>query len=652
MAESGHISIHAENILPIIKRWLYSEKDIFLRELVSNAADALTKLHKLSLVGEAKDIPVAKISVAIDEEAKTLTITDTGLGMTADEVKKYINQVAFSGLSDFVEKYKDKDDSNQVIGHFGLGFYSSFMIATKVEIDTLSFRDGSKPVRWSCDGSTEFVLSDSERKEVGTSIIIHVDEESKEMLNKQKISGLLNKYCAFIRYPISMDGEDINEPTPLWTKNASSLKDEDYLEFFRKNFPGNPDPLFWIHLNLDYPFALKGILYFPKIQHELDASQGEVKLFCNQVYVADNSKELIPEFLTLLKGAIDCPDLPLNVSRSYLQTDPTVMKISEHITKKVADKLAGMAKTDRENYEKYWGDIHPFVKFGMMRDKKFYDRMIPHLIYKSSKGGYTELGKYLENNKDKTEEKTILYASDETAQASFLTMFKEQDIECVIADTQIDAHLIPQIEMHSAGEFKFVRVDSNLSDQLIDETKSEIVDKEDKTISDKVKAVFEKFSTAAGMQIRVESFKTNRIPAILIEDENMRRMKEFSSMSGIAAFDAQLNGGQTLVLNEKNPAIKNILSLSGTKGKEQQVELMVAQINDLAQLQQGNFTPELMQSFIDRSSTLLGAIGNDAPLENVAPVAVGASVNEADSSKKETASSPKSKKEPAPTVEG
>jgi len=614
MAETGHISIHAENILPIIKRWLYSDKDIFLRELVSNAADALTKLHKLSLVGEAKNIPEAKITVKIDSDAKTLTISDSGLGMTEDEIKKYINQVAFSGLTDFVEKYKDKDDSSQVIGHFGLGFYSSFMVAAKVEIDTLSFKEGAKPARWSCDGSTEFVIGESDRKEVGTSIILHIDEESKEMLNEQKISALLDKYCAFIKFPIELDGKGVNDPSPLWTKNASTLKDEDYLEFFRKLFPGNPDPLFWIHLNLDYPFALKGVLYFPKLKHELDASQGEVKLFCNQVFVADNSKELIPEFLTLLKGVIDCPDLPLNVSRSYLQTDPTVVKTSEHITKKVADKLAGLAKTDRENYEKYWDSIHPFVKFGMMRDKKFYDRMIPYLIFKSSKGGYTDLATYRENNKDQTDEKTILYASDETAQASFLTMLKEQDVEAIIADSQIDGHFIPQIEMQSAGEYKFVRVDSDVSKHLLDDSSADIVDQDNKSLGDKVKDVFSKMLKKDGLEVRVEQFKSERVPAMLLEEENMRRMKEYSQFSGLAAFEAQLNAGQTLVLNKNNPAIKNILSMSESGLNDDKVKLMVEQVYDIAWLQQGKFTPEMMQAFIDRTSMLLGTIGNDNPV--------------------------------------
>jgi molecular chaperone HtpG len=611
MSESGHISIHAENILPIIKRWLYSEKDIFLRELVSNAADALTKLHKLSLVGEAKDIAKPKITVDVNSEARTLTITDTGLGMTAEEIKKYINQVAFSGLTDFVEKYKDKDDANQVIGHFGLGFYSSFMIADKVEIDTLSYKPGSEAVRWSCDGSTEFELNPSERKEVGTSIIIHVSEESNEMLNEQKIDSLLHKYCAFIRYPIEMGGKTVNEPSPLWTKNASTLKDEDYIAFFHKMFPGNPDPLFWIHLNLDYPFNLSGVLYFPKLQHELDASQGEVKLFCNQVYVADNSKELIPEYLTLLKGVIDCPDLPLNVSRSYLQTDPTVKKISEHITKKVADKLSGLAKTDRENYEKYWEDIHPFVKFGMMRDQKFFDRLIPHLIYKTTAGGYTDLPTYREKNGEKLEDKTVLYATDVTMQAGFINMLKEQGIDALVADTRVDSHFLPYVEMNSKGDYKFVRVDADVSKQLLEtESASSIVDpKDNKTATEKIKSVFESLLKRDNLSFRVENFKSANIPAMIVEDESMRRMKDFSQISGLAAFEGQLKSEQTLILNEKNPAIQNILGMSRSFGKEDDLKLLVDQVHDLAWLQQGRFTPEMMQAFIDRSSQILGKVG-------------------------------------------
>ena len=609
--ESGHISIHADNILPIIKRWLYSEKEIFLRELVSNAADALTKLHKLSLVGEADNVAEAKITITIDETANTLTITDTGIGLNEDEVKKYINQVAYSGLNDFVAKYKDKDDSSQVIGHFGLGFYSAFMVADKVEIDSLSYRPGEKAIRWSCDGSTEYKLDASERKEVGTSIILHINDDSKDMLNEERIKGLINKFCAFIRFPISFKDETVNDPTPLWTRSASELKDEDYLEFFRKMFPMQPEPLFWIHLNVDYPFNLKGILFFPKLQHELDASSGEVKLYCNQVYVADNTKELIPEFLTLLKGVIDCPDLPLNVSRSYLQTDPTVKKISEHITKKVADKLTGLAKTDRESYEKFWDDIAPFVKYGMMRDEKFNDKLADHLIFKTSKGEYKNLEEIQASLPEGSSKETLYYASDETAQASFIHMLEDEGVPVIVASTMIDAHFMPFLEMKNAGKLKFYRVDSQLAQQLVGQTASEIIDPSDnKTQSQRLEDVFKKvLGSDDKIKIRVEALKSETTPAVILEDEQMRRMKEMSH--GLAAFTSQLNSETTLLVNKSSKAVKNLLTLSKAFNRDAEVELVAKQIYDLACLQQGKFTPEMMKGFIERSSELLAKVGAD-----------------------------------------
>ena len=616
--ERGQISIHAENILPIIKRWLYSEKEIFIRELVSNAADAILKLQKLALIGEtSKEIPDAQITVAIekDEGGKgRLIITDTGLGMTADEIKKYINQVAFSGLSDFLEKYKDKDDSQQVIGHFGLGFYSAFMVASKVEIDTLSFRDGATAAHWSSEGSTEFVLSPSNRQTIGTSIILHIADDSPEMLEEETVRQLLERYCQFIRYPIKLAGEVVNEPTPLWTKNPTELTDKDYVDFFHKLFPMSPDPLFWIHLNVDYPFNLKGVLYFPKLKHELDASQGEVKLYCNQVYVADNTKELIPEFLTLLKGVVDCPDLPLNVSRSYLQSDPTVRKISEHITKKVADKLTGMAKTDRENYEKFWDDIHPFIKFGMLRDHKFFERMQEHLIFKTSAGGHVTLADYAERNKGKLDDGTVLYCSDPAAQAAYLGMLKDHGMEAVIADTMIDTHFIPYFEMQTGRKWKFKRVDADLAAHLIESTESSVViDANDqKTAAEKVEKIFRDHLAATKVKIRVETLKSEKIPAMLMVDEQVRRMKDMAKgggMGGLNMFGGESGAEQTLVVNAKSPAVKNLVKLSMSFNRDEEVKMMVDQIYDLAWLQQGEFTGDTMQAFIDRSTKILGRLG-------------------------------------------
>lgn len=610
MTEAGHISIHAENILPIIKRWLYSEKDIFLRELVSNAADAILKLSKLALIGEARcEVPEAAITVAVDKDKGTLTISDTGLGMTADEIKKYINQVAFSGVTDFLEKYKDKDDSQQVIGHFGLGFYSAFMVASKVEIDTLSYQEGSTAARWSCDGTTAFELKAGERTTIGTDIILHIAEDSRDMLDEDHVKGLLERYCQFIRFPIKVAGETVNDPAPLWTKSPAGLTDQDYLDFFRKLFPTAPDPLFWIHLNVDHPFNLRGILYFPKLAHELDASQGEVKLYCNQVYVADNTKELIPEFLTLLKGVVDCPDLPLNVSRSYLQSDPTVRKISEHITKKVADKLSGMAKTDKENYEKFWDDIHPFVKFGMLRDHKFFERMKDHIIWKSTKGGHTTLADYKERMAGKLDDDgTVLYCSDPAAQAAYLRMLEEHGMEAVVADTMIDTHFIPYFEMQTGRAFKFKRVDADLSKHLIDtaggfELAAEEIAKE-----------FRAHLEATGVKIRVEAFKSDKVPAMLLVDENARRMKDMSRSGAMASFLSEMPTERTLVVNQSNPAVKNLLRLHSDVEKK----LLVNQIHDLAWLQQGELTADMMRAFVDRASAIMGRLGgtNDAGRTN------------------------------------
>lgn len=613
MTETGHISIHTENILPIIKKWLYAEKEVFLRELVANATDALTKLRKLSLVGEAsQDIPEAKINVVIDKDAKTLTVTDTGLGMTADEIRKYINQVAFSGIKDFVEKYQDKDDAHQIIGHFGLGFYSSFMVASKVEIDTLSYKTGAEAAHWSCDGSTQFELSPSKRREIGTSITLHISDDSTEMLDEGTIRSILNKYCAFTKFPIELSGKVVNDPQPIWSKSPSQLTEKDYIDFFHKLFPMSPDPLFWIHLNVDHPFKLSGILYFPKLKHELDASQGEVKLYCNQVYVADNAKELIPEFLTLLKGAVDCPDLPLNVSRSALQKDPQAQLISQHIVKKVADKLTGMAKNEDEAFKKFWPDIAPFVKYGMMREHKFAERMLDHVIFKTTEGGFTNLPAYLERTKGKLDDK-IVYASDEAAHASYLKMFKDHGLEAVIADTMIDQHFLPFLEMESQRKFKFQRIDADIAKHLVDDkAASNIVDpKDNKNVVEKIQDLFKKHLSRTKVKVRIESLKSN-VPAVLLFDEGLRRIKEMSRMNPYASEqDAQLDE-HTLVVNQNSSAVKGLLQLANSPLRDAEAQMMVDQIYDLAYLQQGRFSPEEMQRFIDRSSTLLSRVG-DAP---------------------------------------
>ncbi len=610
--ESGHISIHAENILPIIKKWLYSEKEIFLRELVSNAADAILKLQKLALIGDVKaEVPEAEIKLEIDVEGKRLIITDTGLGMTADEIKKYINQVAFSGLSDFMEKYKDKGDADQVIGHFGLGFYSAFMVAHKVEIDTLSYQEGAEAAHWVSEGTTQYTLDKSERKTIGTSIILHISDDSPEMLVESTVRHLVHRYCAYIRFPVKLGTEVLNDTRPIWTRSPAELEDKDYVDFFHNLFPGSPDPLFWVHLNVDHPFKMKGVLFFPKLREDFGPTQGEVKLYCNQVYVADNTKELIPEFLTLLKGVIDCPDLPLNVSRSYLQNDPMVRRISEHITKKVADKLSGMAKTDAADYEKFWDDIQPFVKFGMMRDHKFFERMKDHLLFKSSLGGHVSLEKYQERMKDKVEDGTVLYCNDANAQAAYLRMLKEHGMEAVIADTMIDLHFVPYYEMHTGRKWKFKRVDSDLVSHLVDDQKSDIIlDSKDKqTNSEKIDKIFRDHLDRVKVKIRVEALKSDKLPAVLIFDEQQRRMKEMSKSGGMSHLLDKFPDDHTIVVNSSSPAIKNLVNLSTAFNREEEVKLMVNQIYDLAWLQQGEFTAEMMQTFIDRSAAILGRLG-------------------------------------------
>jgi molecular chaperone HtpG len=605
-AEQGQISIHTDNILPIIKKWLYAEKEIFIRELVANASDAITKLQKLQLNGEVSDTPEPKISVAVDKKNGIVTVSDTGLGMTADEVRKYINQIAFSGVKEFVEKYQGKDEQSQIIGHFGLGFYSAFMVATTVEIESLSYREGAEPVHWSCTGDVHYTMSPGKRKEVGTSIVLHIADDSKEMLEESTIRSLLDRYCAFIRYPIEIDGKVVNDPQPIWTKSPSTLKDEDYKEFFRKLFPTSADPLFWIHLNLDYPFNLRGVLYFPKFNHEFDAAEGQVKLYCNQVFVADNAKELIPEHFTVLKGVIDCPDLPLNVSRSYLQTDPTVRKIAEHVTKKVADKFSGMAKTERSDYEKFWQDIAPFVKYCMMRDNKFAERMQEHVIFKSITGAFTTVDEYLERMQEKTDKK-VIYVSDETAQSAYVKMFKDHDLEAVIADSNIDKHFLPFYEMTSAKKYQFQRIDADISKHLVDdEHESKIVDPNDqRTASEKISGLFERFLKLDKLKFKVSPLKAASIPAMLVQSESDRRLKEMAKFMPFGDLSGLQKGEQTLMINSNCPAVKQLMTLAQTPGRDDDVKLIIEQIYDLAHLQQGGFNPEGMQQFIDRSVKLL-----------------------------------------------
>ena len=619
----GNISVDSENLFPIIKKWLYSDKDIFLRELVSNGCDAVTKLKKLASIGEAQidENEKFKVTVSIFKDAKKLVISDNGIGMTAEEIDKYINQIAFSGASDFLSKYKEEDDKgSQIIGHFGLGFYSAFMVADSVEIDSLSYQDGAKAAKWTCDGSMEFDLTDGDRTERGTTITLNIAEDSEEFLEESTIRQILHKYCAFLPIEIYVEvpedkhedhcdcGHDhdheheddtpsepkpINNTTPLWMKKPSECTDEEYKEFYRNVFMDFNEPLFWIHLNVDYPFNLKGILYFPKINHEFAGQEGQIKLYNNQVFVADNVKEVIPEFLMLLKGVIDCPDLPLNVSRSFLQNDGYVKKISSHITKKVADKLTSIYNNERENYEKYWDYINIFIKYGCLRDEKFYEKVKDVIIYKDIDGKYLTLDEYL----DGKEEKDVYYVSDPQTQSQYINMFKNQGLNAVVLPSMMDTHFISLVEMKQTG-VKFKRIDSAIND-ISDNT-----EKDDSTKEQEEKLI-EKFKNEIKddtLKIEVQSLKDDSIPAVILLGEQSRRMQEMYK-----AYDQQMAGMAdmfhdefTLVLNSNNSLIKKIDTLN-----DEDANLVIDHVYDLAKISHSPLPAEQMTKFIERSNKLL-----------------------------------------------
>jgi len=619
----GNISVDSENLFPIIKKWLYSDKDIFLRELVSNGCDAVTKLKKLASIGEAQidENEKFKVTVSIFNDAKKLVISDNGIGMTAEEIDKYINQIAFSGASDFLSKYKEEDDKgSQIIGHFGLGFYSAFMVADSVEIDSLSYQDGAKAAKWICDGSMEFDLTDGDRTERGTTITLNIAEDSKEFLEESTIRQILHKYCAFLPIEIYVEvpedkhedhcdcGHDhdheheddtpsepkpINNTTPLWMKKPSECTDEEYKEFYRNVFMDFNEPLFWIHLNVDYPFNLKGILYFPKINHEFAGQEGQIKLYNNQVFVADNVKEVIPEFLMLLKGVIDCPDLPLNVSRSFLQNDGYVKKISSHITKKVADKLASIYNNERENYEKYWDYINIFIKYGCLRDEKFYEKVKDVIIYKDIDGKYLTLDEYL----DGKEEKDVYYVSDPQTQSQYINMFKNQGLNAVVLPSMMDTHFISLVEMKQTG-VKFKRIDSAIND-ISDNT-----EKDDSTKEQEEKLI-EKFKNEIKddtLKIEVQSLKDDSIPAVILLGEQSRRMQEMYKAYGqqMAGMADMFHDEFTLVLNSNNSLIKKIDTLN-----DEDANLVIDHVYDLAKISHSPLPAEQMTKFIERSNKLL-----------------------------------------------
>lgn len=596
----GKISVHTDNLLPIIKKWLYSDSDIFLRELISNAQDAIMKLKKLNSLGEANIDDKFEIKVELDKEQSIITISDNGIGMTEDEVEKYINQVAFSGAEEFVKKYEnEKDEKSQIIGHFGLGFYSAFMAASEVEIDTLSYIEGSKAVHWISSGGTDYEISESEKTDRGTTITLHICEDSKEFLEFFKLREILNKYCSFLPIEIYLTDKSktedkeispINDTNPLWLKNPSDCTEDEYKEFYHKVFFDMNDPLFWIHLNVDFPFNLKGILYFPKLNHEFQTIEGQIKLYNNQVYIADNIKEVIPEYLMLLKGVIDCPDLPLNVSRSFLQNDGYVAKVSNHIIKKVADKLNSIYKTDKENFEKYWDDINPFIKYGCMRDDKFYDRVKDIILFKKLDDSYISLKELTE-----AEQKEVFYVTDKEAQNQYITLLKEENIDPVLLNNMIDNHFSSFLE-YKISDISFKRVDSYVSENLKDNTE------DNEELDKNIKTLFEKY--APGAQISVERLKSERISAMYVLSEEARRMEEMQKLYGGINIPNMPKPEETLIINSNNELVKNVLNLEDGKVKD----IICANVIDMAKLSHNTLNGDEKTAFLQRNIDIMNLL--------------------------------------------
>jgi molecular chaperone HtpG len=627
MQEKGTISIHTENIFPIIKKFLYSDNEIFLRELVSNAVDATQKIKRLSSLGQyTGELGELRVEVSFDEKKKTITISDNGLGMTAEEIKKYINQIAFSGAAEFVEKFKDAKDANEIIGKFGLGFYSAFMVADQVEIQTLSYQDGSEPARWICDGSTEFEITEGNRTERGATIILHVNKESKEFLSKHKLQEILDKYCKFLPVPIKFgttteqesDGEDadgkpkyksvevdniINNTTPIWTKAPADLKDEDYLAFYKELYPFSEDPLFWIHLNVDYPFNLTGVLYFPKLKNDFEVQRNKIKLFSRQVFITDEVKDIVPEFLMLLHGVIDSPDIPLNVSRSFLQADSNVKKINSYITKKVADKLGDLFKKDRKSFEEKWSDIGIFVKYGMISEEKFYDKAKDYALLTNTKKEHYTLNEYREKvnplQTDKNESVVYLYTSDPEKQDSFIQSANKRSYDVLVLNTPIDNHFVNHMEQ-KLEKTVIKRVDADVTDKLIqkDEILEHILTEEQ---TGKVKSIFEKAINKSTMRAEVQALSPDDLPVIVTMDEFMRRMKDMAQVSGGMNFYGSMPDSYNVAINGNHKLIERILN---TESEEEQTKL-AKQVFDLALLSQGMLTGAELTEFVNRSVQLI-----------------------------------------------
>lgn len=599
--EKGTISINTENIFPIIKKFLYSDHEIFLRELVSNAVDATQKLKRLSSMGEyTGEMGEAKVTVRVNEKLKTITVSDHGIGMTDEEIKKYINQIAFSGATEFLEKYKDAGEDKQIIGHFGLGFYSAFMVADRVDIVTKSYQEGAEPVKWTCDGSTEFELSPAVKKEVGTEVVLHVNKDSKEFLEKGRLQGILDKYCKFLPVEIEFDDKVMNNPSPIWTKSPSDLTDEEYLAFYKELYPFAEDPLFWIHLNVDHPFNLTGVLYFPKIKQELEPTRNKIQLYSRQVFITDEVKDVVPEFLMLLHGIIDSPDIPLNVSRSYLQSDSNVKKINAHITKKVADKLGELFKKDRAAYEEKFGSIGLFVKYGMITEDKFYNKATDFVLLKNVEGKYFTLDEYKEQiapqQTDKDGNVVYLYTTDPGKQDTFIRSARKKSFDVLVLDGPLDSHFINMMEQ-KLEKTNLKRVDADTVDKLIDKD-----EKLDSVLSEKetetVKGVFEKAIDNASMMVTVESLSPDEMPVTITLPEFMRRMKDMAASGGGGfAMMGQMPDSYSVAVNANHPLTGKILK---AEGEDQQIQL-AKQAVDLAKLSQNLLTGAELTHFIERS---------------------------------------------------
>ena len=626
MQEKGTISIHTENIFPIIKKFLYSDNEIFLRELVSNAVDAVQKIKRLAALGQYSG-PLGEplVQVSFDKEAKTITISDNGLGMTAEEIKKYINQIAFSGATEFVEKFKDAKDANELIGKFGLGFYSAFMVADQVEIQTLSYQEGATPANWICDGSTEFEITDGTRTERGTTIILHVNADSEEFLDEYKLQGILDKYCKFLPVPIQFgtkkdheeDGVDeddkpkykevetvniINNTAPIWTKQPADLKDEDYLAFYKDLYPMSEDPLFWIHLNVDYPFNLTGVLYFPKVKNEFDMQRNKIKLFSRQVFITDEVKDIVPEFLMLLHGVIDSPDIPLNVSRSFLQADSNVKKINSYITRKVADKLAELFKNDRPGYEAKWSDIGIFVKYGMISEDKFYEKAKDFALLTNTKQEKFTLAEYKEkvaaSQTDKDGSVTYIYTNDPAKQDAFIQAANKKGYDVLLMNSPIDSHFVHNLEM-KLEKTKLKRVDADVADKLIDKDEQVVSILTDEQ-SAQAKTIFEKAIHRPDMKVEMEAMSADNLPVTVTMDEFMRRMKDMSAMSGGMSFYGAIPDNYKVAINTNHKLVSRILAADS----EQQT-MLAKQAFDLAMLSQGMLTGADLTEFVNRSIELI-----------------------------------------------